>query len=243
MIELHPRLDIRNLKIKQNKIILGSFPIWSLTQREDTQSLKHDLKRILNKKKEEFPFFYGSSTNKFWIWYKEYIDDEIVLGNIESIKNSIERNEIGLTDVILSCKRKNQSALDKDLSQRVYNHDFILYPKEGQILKILCTSKGVLNEMLLNNAFFKLHKKIKINVHSSIFFQNELIEKIGGNINCIQNSIFIELLVEDGGIIQCLATPSPGSPFRKLVNFGFTAGDLDSYLSKYLHEAFNWFKS
>lgn len=241
MIERHPRLNIENLKIIQNRIILGSFPIWSLTQVNDEQVEQIEINSISNKRKGEFPFFYGSSTNKLWTWYKEYLDSDIILTDIESIKKSLGRNEIGITDVILSCKRKNKSALDKNLSQRVYNHDFMTYPKHGEILKILCTSKGVMNEMLLCKSFFKRHPRIKIDDSMSKLFQNEFIEKIEGEITFVQKSIFTELKVEGGGIIQCLATPSPGSPFRKLVNFGYIDSDLDLYLRRYLLEAFNWF--
>lgn len=238
MIEQHPRLDLENLKIKENKIILGSFPTWSLTQANVEQI---ETNPTSNKKKSEFPFFYGSSTNKLWEWYKEYVDSDVILMDIESIKNSLRRNEIGITDAILSCKRKNKSALDKDLSQRVYNHDFITYPKHGETLKILCTSKGVMNEMLLCKLFFKCHPHIKIDDSMSKLFQSEFIKKIGGEITLLQKSTFTELKVEGGGIIQCLAIPSPGSPFRKLVNFGFDDIDQDSYLNKYLLETFNWF--
>jgi hypothetical protein len=241
LIEQHPRLSIKNLKIEQNKIILGSFPVWSLTQNESTLRIGISSKDILNKTKGEFPFFYGSSTNRFWSWYKQFVDPDITLMDVKCIKNSLIKNKIGITDVILSCKRKNQSALDKDLSQRVYNHDFISYPKYGETLKILCTSKGVMNEMLLCKSFFKLHHKIKIDESKSKLFERKFIEKIGGDINMLQKSIFIELTVEGGGIIQCIAIPSPGSPFRKLVNFGYTANVPNSYLNKYLFEVFKWF--
>lgn len=240
MIEHHPRLDVANLKIEQNKIILGSFPIWSLTQSESNAGLELNPKKMLNKKKGEFPFFYGSSTNKFWTWYKQYVDSDIVLMDLESLKRSLLKNKIGITDIILSCKRRNQSALDKDLSQRVYNHDFITYPKAGEILKILCTSKGVMNEMLLSKNFFKLNQQIKIDDSASKLFENDFIKKIGGDITLQRKPIFIELQVDGGGIIQCLAIPSPGSPFRKLINFGFDG--FDGYLHRYLFEAFKWFK-
>lgn len=241
MIEQHPRLNKKKLQIEQNKIILGSFPVWSLTQTQNTEGFEINSKYLLNKKKGEFPFFYGSSTNRFWAWYKQYVDSDIILMDLKSIKNSLIKNKIGITDVILSCKRKNKSALDKDLSQRVYNHDFIKYPKYGETLKILCTSKGVMNEMLLSKGFFKRHPQIKINDLTSRLFQNAFMEEIGGDITFLQKSIFIELEVDGGGIIQCLATPSPGSPFRKLVHFGHTYNDADSYLNKYLFETFKWF--
>lgn len=243
MIEIHPRLDINNLKITQSKIILGSFPIWSLTQIDSGIKSETNSESIIIKREGEFPFFYGSSTNKFWEWYKKYVDIGIVTNDLNIIKNSLDRNEIGITDVILSCKRKNKSALDKHLSERIYNHEFITYPKLGETLKILCTSKGVMNEMFLHKIFFKIHQNISINEKASLEFQNEFIAKIGGDINSIQKTVFVELQVHGKGIIQCIAIPSPGSPFRKLTNFGHRDGELNSYLDKYLKRAFNWFKS
>lgn len=240
-MEHHPRLDRQNLKINHAKIILGSFPIWSLTKHTDEAGNLIDTAFGAEGNTGEFPFFYGSSSNLLWKWYREYLDPEIVLLDVESIQHSLTKNKIGITDVILSCKRKGKSALDKDLFQRVYNYHFFNYPKVGEVLKILCTSKGVMNEMLLSKTFFMQHERVSLNPETSLSFQNEFIEKINGYHGVIKKPIFIELNVNGGGIIQCLSTPSPGSPYRRLIDFGYIDNiDLNQYLNKYLSEVFAW---
>lgn len=241
-MEYHPRLNRENLKIHEHRIILGSFPIWSLVQSTNNLRKGNDLEKNMKIKKGEFPFFYGSSTNQFWIWYKQFVDEKIVLLDVESIKNSLNKNNIGITDIILRCKRKGISALDKDLSKREYNFDFLLYPKVGEITKILCTSKGVMNEMLLCKRFFKLHENIKIDYPKSIEVQKKIIQKLGGFEDQLRKPIYVELKVNNGGSIQCLSIPSPGSPFRRLIDFGINEADINRYLSEYLQYAFTWLK-
>jgi len=149
--EYHPWVSIDTPRITQPKIILGSFPIWSLTRHELDPNEQSHFVSIRIKKTGEFPFFYGSAVNRFWLWYQTYLDVHIELLNKDSILSSLQANQIGITDAILSCTRKEKSALDKDLSKRLYNHRFFTYPQTGEVKKILCTSKGVMNEMLLHN--------------------------------------------------------------------------------------------
>ncbi len=186
-------------------------------------------------------FFFGSNINRFWKWYQEFVDDQITETNITCITKSLENNSIGITDVIFSCSRKDKSASDKHLTNKIYNHQFFVYPSKGESLKILCTSKGVMNEMLLNNHFFKLHPLLKINVVHSKDFQNRIIKKLKGDSNQIKNPFYKLIEVESGGQIECLALPSPGSPYRKLTAFGLSSEDSNSYLNNYLQIVFDWF--
>jgi hypothetical protein len=238
-LEYHPRLDIQNLKLDHSRIILGSFPIWSLTKHSDDKGELIDVD--IDSAEGEFPYFYGSSSNLLWKWYRDYIDSGIELQNVDSIERSLIKNKIGITDMILSCKRKGKSALDKDLSQRVYNHHFFNYPKTGETLKILCTSKGVMNDMFLNKSFFLQHERVTHNSGASLAFQRAFFREINGTYDLLKKPIFTELNIKDGGIIQCLSTPSPGSPYRRLVDFGYNGNvDLNQYLNNYLTEVFEW---
>ncbi len=238
-MEYHPRLNFDNLKIQESKIILGSFPTWSLSDSVDTNTILSEKLEIRNKT-GDIPFFYGSSKNLLWRWYKEYIDPNVELSNIDNIIGSLNKNQIGITDVILSCKRNGRSALDKHLTQRKYNHSFFYYPEVGSTLKILCTSKGVMNDMLLNKKFFIDHKKLSIDRTSSHSFQSEFLKSIDGNIKLLRTPFVNILNVENGGRIECLSIPSPGSPYRKLTDFGLNSSKLDSYLNTYIQKAFNW---
>ncbi|MEZ2337617.1 hypothetical protein AB6735_18370 [Mucilaginibacter sp. RCC_168] len=80
---------------------------------------------------------------------------------------------------------------------------------------------------------------MKLNYLKSELIQNEFVEKTDGDINLIRKPIFAEIDVKNGGKIQCLSIPSPGSPYRKLNDFGIAkAINLDNYL----FEVFKWFK-
>ena len=41
-----------------------------------------------------------------------------------------------------------------------------------------------------------------------------------------------------GGTIECVAIPSPGSPYRKLVDFGFHTTKSKVFISEYLTSVF-----
>lgn len=66
------------------------------------------------------------------------------------------------------------------------------------------------------------------------------LEKINGNIALIQKPIYQELTIINGGKIQCLSIPSPGSPFRKLDTFSYPGINQDKYINNYLKAAFEW---
>jgi len=237
-MELNPRIKISDSKLKESKIILGSFPTWSLSISEDKEINKEkERARIENK---EVPFFFGSSINKFWNWYNKYVDNKVVKNDVKSIKNSLKTNKIGITDLIFSCKRKEKSSLDKHLTKRNYNHSFFQLPKNGETLKILCTSKGVMNEMLLNKKFFKTHSELQINLKKSLEFQNIITRKTHGNSNYIRNPFCLLIETKCGGKIECVSIPSPGSPHRRLIDFGLDSKDSNQFLDNYLKVVFDW---
>jgi hypothetical protein len=242
-VEYHPRLNLDDLLIKESKIILGSFPTWSLS---DTVNISGDIlleKLELRKKSGEIPFFFGSAKNQFWHWYKIFNDPHLDISVVDNIVSSLNYNQIGITDVILSCKRRDKSALDKHLTKREYNQKFFNYPKKGKTVKVLCTSKGILNEMLLNKKFFIYHDTLSVNLTLSNLNQRSFITNIKGDIALIKKPFYSFIEVENGGIIECLAIPSPGSPYRKLIDFGLNTLDVDGYLNSFVKQAFDWFRT
>lgn len=234
-MEHHPRIDISNPLIKESKIILGSFPTWSLTKPDTNQ------KRIDRSKNGDIKYFYGSSKNRFWTWYQKFVDASVLKEDLDSIQKSLSENSIGITDAIISCVRKDKSALDKHLTRRTYNHQFFKLPNTNETLKFLCTSKGVMNEMLLNKSFFKLYPHLKIDEEKSNYFQTQMINEAKGDLSLVRKSFYKLIEIESGGTIECIALPSPGSPYRKLADFGFNSDNADVYLDKYLKIAFDWF--
>ncbi len=237
-MEYHPRITASDPILKQSKIILGSFPTWSLTHSKNIET--NNEKRIIRLKNGDVQYFYGSSSNQFWHWYKKYVAPNLKYLDIESIESSLDQNKIGITDVIYNCKRNGKSALDKHLTKRIYNHEFFVYPRQYEKLKILCTSKGVLNEMLLNNKFFKTHQTLKYDNQKSEDFQSHLLRKFDGNFNLIKKPFLKVINTNSGGIIECVSIPSPGSPYRRLNDFGFDSKDSKLFLDNYLKVVFEW---
>lgn len=241
-MEIHPRIKKTDKKLTETKIVLGSFPTWTLTSPDEEKGETFEEKEWHRSKNSDIPFFYGSSTNRFWIWYQNFIDSNITKEDIRGIQKSLKRNKIGLTDVIFECSRKNRSSLDSALSKRVYNHDFFRYPKKGEVIKILCTSKGVMNSMLLNKTFFSCHPELKINYIKSDLYQREIVSRIKGNIKQVKRPFFRYIECNNGGVIECISIPSPGSPYRGLRSFGLKNQTGEYYLNSYLEQAFIWFK-
>lgn len=242
-MESHPRINITNSQLSEGKIILGSFPTWALTPPDKDKKETTEEKELQRIKNNDLNYFYGSSNNHFWNWYSEFVDTTISKENVESIQKSLIQNKIGITDVIFQCTRKNRSSLDKHLTDRIYNHSFFRYPEKEERIKILCTSKGVMNDMLLNKHFYKEHSNLKPDEIKSNIFQTEVLLRIQGNSDSIKNPFYKTIKCESGGIIECFAIPSPGSPFRRLGDFGMGNQDLKKYLFAYLEEVFIWFKS
>ena len=100
-----------------------------------------------------------------------------------------------------------------------------------------------MNNMLLNNSFFKVHSELKINVFESTILQNNIIRKTNGNSKLIKNPFCISIKNNKGGIIECISIPSPGSPYRRLMDFGCDSKELQSFLDNYLEEVFDWFRN
>lgn len=241
-MEFHPRIDVQNPLIEEDKIVLGSFPIWTLSdvRAENVQINRERLRERL--KNEEMDFYYGSRGNHFWLWYQKYLDLQISIKDASSIRNSLKENSIGITDLIVSCDRKGRSALDKHLTNRTYNHAFLKLPEKGEKKKILCTSKGVMNDMLLNKHFFDKFRPLKVNASKSSNFQEEIIKNIKGELPLVTKPFFQYIECDDGGTIEVFSLPSPGSPYRKLETFGLGINSRTDYLHNYLLTVFEWFK-
>jgi hypothetical protein len=231
-MEFHPRINIHNPQLKASRIILGSFPTYPYTFKSEEDAIQ-------SAEKQDLSFFYGSERNQFWNWYRDYVDETTDKSSVQSLRKSLEKHGIGITDTIYSCIRKGHSALDAHLTQRVYNYNFFHKPAKGEILKILCTSKGVMNEMLLTDAFFRHHPDLSVDKAASEEREREIMKAVHGKL--VHKPIFRVLQMKDGGSIECAALPSPGSPVRSLRTFGFQSGNAGDYLNRYLKLTFKWF--
>jgi G:T/U-mismatch repair DNA glycosylase len=229
-IEEHPYLQ-RGQTPNASRLILGSFPVYECTNPES------ELKAA-RRNEGTVRFFYGSSRNRLWRLYAEYIDQQILPpwdGN--RIIESLSMRNIAISDTIQSCERINFSSEDTALRNQVWNVNQIRTLIENGVRKILCTSKGVLDTLdsqIINVGGFGTSSHDQTEE-----FQTNFIGGIHGAVNQIRNPCCRCFLVQ-GRIIQALAIPSPGSPQRRLSHFGFPGGNSMEYAALYFQNAFEW---
>jgi hypoxanthine-DNA glycosylase len=111
-------------------LVVGTFPGRQFSQRSTFEN-----------EADTYAFSYGGR-NQFWrIMEKMY---GIELPNRDSKKQLFQTLNMGLLDVIQACRRKNQSNLDSDLIDIVWNKaEFDSIFKENNIKNVFCTGKGV----------------------------------------------------------------------------------------------------
>ncbi len=97
--------------------------------------------------------------------------------------------------------------------------------------------------MLLTKRFFKKHLLISIDEKLSKEFEHKLLRACNGTEIKIVIPISRVLVIDGGGIIECLSIPSPGSPYRKLSDFGNRYKSAEPFLNDYLEFAFKWFNN
>lgn len=114
----------------------------------------------------KMPFFYGNR-NSIWNILQDAFPDEIPKNySLENILHFLKINNIAVSDTIVSCSRKSDSSLDKDLIPGVINKKLFNQIKRSDIIQILCTSG-----FGKNNAFkifydgilgLKINKEIRV---------------------------------------------------------------------------------
>jgi hypothetical protein len=229
--ETHPFLELGKVP-NATKLILGSFPVYSITlpDSEDKQRIR--------KSDGTVPFFYGSCRSSFWGLYHLYIDSGLqVPVKPELAIQSLKNNSISISDIISDCKRNGISALDSDLSQRVYNIEMMSEYLNSGVTKILCTSKGVME--MFHDKVVKKSKTIIYQESESKNWQTQIISNLTGDESLIKKLICKQYLFK-GKTIRLISIPSPGSPQRQLKQFGFKGDDWRAYADKYFEYSFKW---
>ena len=247
-IEKHPFLTRGNTKCA-TKLLLGSFPVYECTEPDNCYKEK---KRGIE---GTTWFFYGSNRNRLWSKYKEFIDCSISEPwDADIIIESLKNRNIAISDVIIKCERysneKNKntgeeyisqfSSEDSALHNKEWNSGILVELLNGGVSKILCTSKGVL-ENLEKQIICKRNSSIGIvNNKQTKIFQTEFLKDLGGDYNTIKKPICNVFAFNEKEIVA-LAIPSPGSPQRKIKDFGCESEDKMEYANKYFKKAFEWF--
>jgi hypothetical protein len=229
--ETHPFLELGKVP-NATKLILGSFPVYSITLPDTEEKLK------IRKSEGTAQFFYGSSRSSLWRLYHLYIDNGLQIPFLLSdILSSLSKNQIAISDMIFECERNGKSALDSDLKKRVYNTNMVNEYLDAGVINVLTTSKGVME--MFHEKVAKKSKRFIFLEEKSKEWQKEIISNINGNDSQIKKQICKQYIF-DGKTINLLSIPSPGSPQRQLKQFGFSEGEWSDYANKYFEYAFKW---
>ena len=119
---------------RADKIIIGNFPIGKFTNPD----------RQHEQKEHEFDFYYGGAKNRLWNLIGHCFDLE--LHHPEAIKKFLTRHHIAIADILLSCRRKNGSALDSNLYDKKYNNKLKHIIENNQFTELIFTSRHVYQE-------------------------------------------------------------------------------------------------
>lgn len=231
-IESHPFLELGEA-IPTSRMIVGTFPIYSLTKPETEH-------KIQLQQRGDLSFFYGSKRNKLWSWYKEYVDKAVEIESPQSILSSLQNKGIAISDVIMECSRINESFEDSKLKNVQWNLNLCAII-ESRIDKIICTSKSTLGAMGWLRDKILMPEGFTVNQHRSIHLHQYILNTIPDHNSTVR--LVAQVLQKGRRSIQIVAIPSPGSPNRRLIDFGYIKGvhTTSVFLNSYLRHAFNWF--
>jgi hypothetical protein len=232
-IESHPFLQVGE-SISANKMVVGTFPIYSLTNPRNPR------KSHLQQQRNDISFFYGSRSNYFWSWYKQYIDNQVNIQQPTSIIASLQQQQIAISDVIRQCTRKDESFNDSDLKQIQWNTHLATIIEE-RIDKIICTSKSSAGAMGWLRDKILIPSGFIVNQAQTNALHQQLLNAIPqSNTNIIPVT---QVLTKANRRVNIVALPSPGSPSRRIVDFGYRKNihTTTTYLDQYLTQSFNWF--
>lgn len=141
-LETHPFEPF--VPINANALLIGSFP-----GKESTQA----------KSIGENDWFYGAKRSQFWKIISA-VYGGVDLSDKKSKQNLFEEKGIGITDIILKARRKNNSNLDDNLIDIVFNTESI-----GEILSNDKITTVFFTSKFVENHFRKLFPKIEYFVY------------------------------------------------------------------------------
>jgi G:T/U-mismatch repair DNA glycosylase len=107
-------------------LFLGTFPTWEVVNQLRTNG--------------NLEFFYGSSVNSFWSLLSQISGNS--LDNEAQIFSFLDKNNIGISDIVKETERRGQSAADKFLTPIKWNNLVEIKNHYPQISTIICTSGG-----------------------------------------------------------------------------------------------------
>ena len=116
---------------------------------------------------DDVNFYYGSRDNSFWSILEEIFEEKLIYKNIseavEQRKTFLEKNRIGITDIVAECIHDNDSANDKDLKDIKRKDIGVLLTDNPEINTLIYTSEFVkkqINEHF-NNTYHSIDQTNK----------------------------------------------------------------------------------
>jgi G:T/U-mismatch repair DNA glycosylase len=173
MIEIHPWKKFPEKNNKANKLILGSFPPNKFT----VQTQK--------KTQCDMGFFYGSKDNFFWQLFSDALGLKYKFpDDLNNLKKYLVENNWIVSDVVLQCTRKNNTASDQDLKVSTWNQSIINEIIDNNpIQTIYFTSRWVKE---------KFDRHININTSATITKQYILPSPSRNGLRSIGRAAFLE---------------------------------------------------
>jgi G:T/U-mismatch repair DNA glycosylase len=114
VIEKHPWLRFPKEHKLITKLILGSFPPNKFTILTE------------NKTQCDMDFFYGSRDNFFWQLFSDALNLNYKFpDNLNNLKDYLLQNNWAVSDIILECERRKNTAADQDLKVMSWNQYII----------------------------------------------------------------------------------------------------------------------
>lgn len=136
-IEFHPYGEFIPKKVQG--MIIGSFPIGKFSNPKRSPEIKA----------HEFDFFFGGEKNLLWKLLAHARNKE--LRKVSDIIQMLEEMELGIGDVIKSCKRKDGGGSDSDLYEIEFNIELMKKIRQHDIKNLYFTSRKV--EKWFNHLF------------------------------------------------------------------------------------------
>lgn len=121
MITTHQYLDLYPINPNCEKLIVGTI-------------------HPHNHEEFKIPFFYGN-IGSIWNILSDAFPEELPTSpTLNDVIYFLNNRNIGISDTIRKCERKNPTALDKDLIPKILNHEIIEQIRQSKVSTILFTS-------------------------------------------------------------------------------------------------------
>ncbi len=156
------------IPVNASKLIIGSIPPHRFCINSNP---------VKNISEKDVMFYYGSCRNHFWKLVGEACGICFLMKNSEGAvsqrKTFLTEKKTGITDIIYSCRRRNNSSSDTDLFDITYTDISTLLETNPQIQQLIYTSGFI--KTCMNRALNSHHETVDV---SSRYYKLIIKERI-----------------------------------------------------------------